>query len=70
VTQEGGSAKPADEPLDEGDAAVPNRDQRLSLEGFPTVVRLEPRLRRHDAEAEFEQALETLLVRLDGELGQ
>lgn len=70
IAQEGAATGPADEPLDEGNASVPNEGQRLSLREYPTVQRLQPRLSRHDAECEFEDALEALLVRLDGELSQ
>jgi AcrR family transcriptional regulator len=68
VAEAGAPTGPADEPLDEGDAAVPNADQDLSLERYPTVERLSTPLRRHDATADFERALESLLDRLDGEL--
>ena len=70
VAQQGASTAPPEEPLDEGDAEVPNADQQLELVEHPTIVRLEPGLRRHDAEAQFEQALEALLDRLDKELAQ
>ena len=59
-----------DEPLDEGGATVPNRDQQQRLTSFPTVVRLEDRLRRHDPDVEFERALEALLDHLDADLSQ
>lgn len=68
--QKGASTGPASEPLDEGGAPVPNRDQRLSLDDYPAVRRLGPRLQQHDATHEFEQALEMLLDRLDTELSQ
>ena len=61
---------PPEEPFDEGDAAVPNDDQRVSLDEYPTLVRLAEGLRTHDASADFESALESLLDRLDGELSQ
>ena len=60
----------ADEPLDEGDAAVPNRDQDWSLDDFTLVRSAAPLLAEHDADAQFEVALETLLDWLDGELAQ
>jgi len=70
VAEAGAPTGPADEPLDEGDAAVPNADQDLSLDDFPTVRRMAPALRRHDATADFEDALEALLDRLDGDLSR
>ena len=54
------------EQLDEGEASRP--EQERALEKVPTVERLEPLLRRHDPEGEFERALEALLVHLDREL--
>jgi TetR/AcrR family transcriptional regulator, tetracycline repressor protein len=70
VAQAGAATGPVDEPLDEGDAPVPNGDQQIEIDDFPTVVRLSPQLRVHDADVEFERALESLLDRLDGELSQ
>jgi hypothetical protein len=70
VAPQGASTAPPEEPLDEGDAEAPNKDQQLELAEFRAIVRLEPGLRRHDAEAQFEQALEALLDRLDQELSQ
>ncbi len=52
--------------LDGGDdRAVPNADQNLDLYDFPHIRRLEPKLSEDHAAAEFEQALEDLLDRLD-----
>jgi hypothetical protein len=70
VAQQGASTAPPEEPLDEGDADVPNRDQQLELTEYTAILKLEPGLRRHDAEEQFEQALEMLLDRLDQELAQ
>lgn len=70
VAERGASTGPPEEPLDEGDAAVPNRDQQLSLDRYPHVQRLAEGLRRHDPTGDFESALESLLDRLDGELTQ
>lgn len=68
VAEEGASTAPPEEPLDEGEASVPNRDQQLSLDDYPTVRQLSDGLRRHDPLGDFESALEALLDRLDGEL--
>lgn len=61
----GADAGPAEEPLDEGGSDVPNADQKLDLDAFPQILRLEARLSEDHAAAEFEQALEDLLDRLD-----
>lgn len=60
----------AEEPVDEGDASLPNGDQNLDLDAYPTVHRLRPQLTEDHTEAEFEEALEHLLVRMDLELSQ
>ena len=57
-------------PLDEGDAQMPNDDADLDLARFPTVARLRPRLEEDHVDADFEEALEHLLERLDLELSQ
>jgi AcrR family transcriptional regulator len=61
----GAQTSPAEETLDEGDSQVPNADQRLDLDRFPHIQRLETQLSEDQATAEFEQALEDLLDRLD-----
>ncbi len=66
----GAELSPAQEPLDEGNADVPNRDVELSLENYPTLSRLRAPLTENHADAEFERALEHLLERLDLELSQ
>lgn len=60
----------AEEPVDEGNADLPNEDGRLDLENYPTVARLRPQLAEDHTEAEFEEALEHLLVRMDLEMSQ
>lgn len=70
VSQHGAETGPDSEPLDEGDAVVPAADQNLSLERYPTVLRLRDALTRHDSDAEFEQALEHHLDHLDAQLSQ
>lgn len=65
VTVLGAQTSPADEPLDEGESDVPNADQELDLDKYPHVQRLEAQLSEDHAAAEFEQALEDLLDRLD-----
>jgi TetR/AcrR family tetracycline transcriptional repressor len=70
AAQQGATLAPPEEPFDEGGADVPNQDQQLDLAAHPTILRLEQPLRHHDADAQFEQALEALLDRLDAELTQ
>ncbi|WP_374969575.1 TetR/AcrR family transcriptional regulator [Terrabacter sp. BE26] len=66
----GADLSPAEEPLDEGDAHLPNRDEDVDLTDFPTLARLRGELTEDHTEEEFEAALEHLLVRLDLELAQ
>jgi TetR/AcrR family transcriptional regulator, tetracycline repressor protein len=66
----GATMSPVEEPLDEGDADLPNRDQRLDVREYPTVARLRAALTEDHADEEFEEALEHLLVRLDLERAQ
>ena len=67
---QGAELSPVEEPLDEGDADVPNRDEDLDLTDFPTLARLRGQLTEDHTEEEFEAALEHLLVRLDLEIAQ
>jgi TetR/AcrR family tetracycline transcriptional repressor len=66
----GAQTSPAEEPLDEGESDVPNADQELDLAAFPHVQRLEGPLSEDHAEAEFEQALEDVLDRLDRSIAE
>ncbi|GGC91201.1 putative transcriptional regulator, TetR family protein [Tersicoccus solisilvae] len=65
VAQRGESTAPVEEPLDEGDADIPNRDEELDLSQFPLVAKLRPLLSEDHADEEFERSLEALLDRLD-----
>ncbi|OMH35053.1 TetR/AcrR family transcriptional regulator [Tersicoccus sp. Bi-70] len=65
VAQRGVSTAPAEEPLDEGDADLPNQDEDLDLSQFPLVARLRPLLSEDHSDEEFERSLEALLDRLD-----
>src|SRR3954451_20470211 len=58
VSVRGADTGPPEEPLDEGDADVPNADQDHDLAEYPTVERLREPLSTHDLDVEFEQALE------------
>jgi TetR/AcrR family transcriptional regulator, tetracycline repressor protein len=64
----GAQTSPVEEPLDEGESDVPNADQQLDVQHFPHVQRLEAQLSEDHSSAEFEQALEALLDRLDREI--
>lgn len=70
VASLGAETSPVEEPLDEGDAPVPNSDAELGVDNYPTVRRLRDLLAEDHTQAEFEQALELLLDRLDLELSQ
>ncbi|MEP6697250.1 MAG: TetR/AcrR family transcriptional regulator C-terminal domain-containing protein [Pseudonocardiales bacterium] len=66
----GAAASPAEEPLDEGSANAPTRDQNIDLDRYPTVQRLQSKLSEDHTTAEFEQGLEALLDRMDLRLSQ
>lgn len=66
----GASTAPLEEPLNEGDAAIPNSDVDLDLSDYPAVTRLRDELSEDHTEEEFERALEALLERLDLNLSQ
>jgi TetR/AcrR family transcriptional regulator, tetracycline repressor protein len=70
AAMQGAPLSPAEEPLDEGDADLPNRDEELDVAQFPTVARLRGPLTEDHTDEEFEEALEHLLVRLDLEHAQ
>ena len=71
VSQLGAQTGPPEEPLDEGGAHVlVHSSQKEDPAPGPTVRRLQDQLAHHDTQAEFEQALEALLDRLDRELSQ
>ena len=61
----GAETGPVEEPLDEGGASVPQGDAEVDAEQFPLVLRMRASLSANSSEAEFEQALEGLLDRLD-----
>lgn len=66
----GAETGPVEEPLDEGDAAIPQGDGEKNLDGAPEVRRLRFLLSQDRSEEEFEVSLEVLLDRLDRELSQ
>jgi TetR/AcrR family tetracycline transcriptional repressor len=70
VAVRGAETSPVEEPLDEGDATVPNRDGRVDLSGSPAVARFQRLLSQDRSAEEFEVSLETLLDRLELELSQ
>jgi TetR/AcrR family tetracycline transcriptional repressor len=67
---QGAAAGPVEEPLDEGDAPIPEGDGSMSLEVAPEVLRLRPLLSEDRSDEEFEVSLEALLDRLDRDLSQ
>jgi TetR/AcrR family tetracycline transcriptional repressor len=66
----GAETSPVEEPIDEGDADVPNRDGRVSLDGSPNTARLRPLLSEDHSDDVFEASLENLLDRLELDLAQ
>ena len=66
----GAETSPVEEPLDEGNASVPNRDGQVDLSNSPTVARFQPLLSKDRSAEEFETSLETLLDRLEMALSQ
>lgn len=70
ASSQGAETSPVEEPLDEGDADLPNQDEDLSLDDYPTVRRMRRLLSEDHSDQEFEEALEALLDRLDRDLAQ
>lgn len=66
----GAETAPVEEPLDEGDAAIPEGDGNATLDEAPEVRRLRSLLSEDRSEEEFEVSLEALLDRLSHELSQ
>jgi len=66
----GGETSPAEEPLDEGDAQVSNRDGGVDLDRDSEVLRLRSMLSEDHGEEEFETSLETLLDRIEMQVSQ
>lgn len=66
----GAETGPAEEPLDEGNAEIPQGDGNVSLDVAPEVRRLRTLLSEDRSDEEFEMSLEALLDRLDRELSQ
>lgn len=70
VAVAGAETSPVEQPLDEGDADLPNQDGALDADRFPAVRRLQPLLAQDHTDTEFEEALESLLDRLELDLSQ
>lgn len=66
----GAETAPAEEPLDEGGADLPERDGTSGLSNAPHVRRLRALLSEDRADEEFEVSLEALLDRLNRDLSQ
>ncbi|HEX5857067.1 MAG TPA: TetR/AcrR family transcriptional regulator C-terminal domain-containing protein [Microbacterium sp.] len=71
ATVRGAETGPVEEPLDEGDADIPEGDGQTTLaDTAPEVRRLRPLLSEDRSDEEFEVSLEALLDRLNRELTQ
>ncbi len=66
----GAETGPVEEPLDEGNAAIPEKDGSLALDDASEISRLRSLLSEDRSEEEFEVSLEVLLDRLSRELSQ
>jgi len=66
----GAETGPVEEPLDEGNAAIPEKDGSLALDDASEISRLRTLLSEDRSEEEFEVSLEVLLDRLSRELSQ
>ncbi|WP_150307510.1 TetR/AcrR family transcriptional regulator C-terminal domain-containing protein [Planctomonas psychrotolerans] len=66
----GAETGPVEEPLDEGNAAIPEGDGKLGLDDAPEVRRLRSLLSEDRSDEEFEISLELLLDRLNRQLTQ
>ena len=66
----GATTGPVEEPLDEGDAAVPSPGGSIRVTDYPALMRTAEMLAEDHTGAEFEASLEALLDRLDLLLSQ
>jgi AcrR family transcriptional regulator len=66
----GAETGPVEEPLDEGDATIPEADGSVTLDAASEIRRLRPLLSEDRSDEEFEVSLEVLLDRLNRELTQ
>lgn len=66
----GAETSPVEEPLDEGEAQIPNSDGEVDLAGNPSVARMRPLLSEDRSKEEFEISLEALLDRLEMSISQ
>ncbi|GAA4264417.1 TetR/AcrR family transcriptional regulator C-terminal domain-containing protein [Frondihabitans peucedani] len=66
----GAEAGPAEEPLDEGGAVIPEGDGSMSLDSAPEVRRLRALLSEDRSDEEFEISLEALLDRISRDVSQ
>jgi TetR/AcrR family transcriptional regulator, tetracycline repressor protein len=70
VAELGATTGPVEEPLDEGDAAVPSPGGSIHVTDYPALMRTADMLAEDHTDAEFEASLEALLDRLDLLLSQ
>ncbi|MFD3444362.1 TetR/AcrR family transcriptional regulator C-terminal domain-containing protein [Microbacteriaceae bacterium 4G12] len=66
----GAETGPVEEPLDEGNAAIPEGDGNMALDDASEITRLRSLLSEDRSAEEFEISLEVLLDRLSRELSQ
>ncbi len=66
----GAETSPAELPLNEGKATIPEADADLDLHAVPTVLRLRAALSEDHSRQEFEIGLETLIERIEFHLSQ
>ncbi len=66
----GAETSPVEQPVDEGNADIPNRDGQASLADNPHTQRVRPLLSEDRSDEEFEASLEGLLDRLELGLAQ
>lgn len=70
ATLHGAETSPVEEPLDEGGADIPNRDEKVELAADSEVLRLRSKLSEDHGKEEFEISLETLLDRIELSIAQ
>ncbi|MGI8947322.1 MAG: TetR/AcrR family transcriptional regulator C-terminal domain-containing protein [Ornithinimicrobium sp.] len=70
VTVRGENMHPIDEPLNEGEALIPEHDDDVDLNDAPLVRRMQDRLSEDTSDLEFEIGLETLVDRIERSVSQ
>ena len=70
VAMHGAETSPVEEPMDEGDAQIPNRDAEAELPAESEVSRLRAKLSEDRGAEEFDTSLEMLLDRMELSMSQ